>query len=99
MLGAEIPEQNKIASALKALYEGQISEETGMDDIRSLEDMFKITGGKTEEMSLMLQLLKEPYQEKADKVSGQTLAELMEFFEAEGYNFTEEEVREAIGSQ
>jgi hypothetical protein len=97
MLGADIPEQNKIASALKALYERQISEETGMDDIRSLEDMFKITGGKTEEMSLMLQLLKEPYQEKADKVSGQTLAELMEFFESEGYDFTEEQVREAIG--
>ena len=58
--------------------------------------MFKVTGGRTEEMSVILQLLKQPYYEKAEKVSGQTLAELMEFLESEGYDFTEEDIREAI---
>ena len=92
----EDPDLDDIERALKALYERQISEETGMDDIRSWEDMFKVTGGRTEEMSVILQLLKQPYYEKAEKVSGQTLAELMEFLESEGYDFTEEDIREAI---
>jgi|GEM_PF-5393636 len=90
-----IPTQGDMASAMKQIYETLISDSTGMNDIRELEDILAITGS-SKDLNFLLQQLKEPYYEEADKIRGLELFEILALLKEMGHNPTNEEIQEII---